>query len=397
MLLNKGPEAQPEPLAERVQQLIGNRTTVQLFEHLGGFTARLNRQEISSLKASGMVLAIADDDRTMSLEAAGRKKRGRKKKKKKKSTGDQNSLTRISAIDSGGSESSSSDILPWGTKLVLGNRDPSSMIERARSKYVFVMDTGISSTTGDLNVRTEWGYNFISPGSSAEDDNGHGTHLAGTIGALANNIGIVGIAPGVNLIPYKVLDKNGSGSLSTVVAAINRMLDTIASQQLNPRDVVVNLSFGTRGQDPIIQAAISKAAALGVRFAIAAGNYGNDVDGGDGSSPFIPASYGNAQAGVFVTSAINSSLQMAGFSNYDRISNPGDIDNIGFAAPGENILSWHRRADGSFGLFYLSGSSMAAAHLSGLLLLGEISAGPMASANGAIAPDPIAMLAAAPI
>lgn len=145
--------------------------------------------------------------------------------------------------------------------------------------------------------------------SSAEDDNGNGTHLAATIGALDNAIGIV-------------------------VAAINKMLETIASQQLNPRDVVANLSFGTRGQNLIIQASVSKATALEICFSTATGNDSNDIDGCNGSSPFIPASYGNAQTGIYVTSAINSNLQMAGFSSYNLVCN---IDDIGFAAPSEKF------------------------------------------------------------
>lgn len=390
VLLSQG----SEPLTARVQRLLGRRQDVQIYEQLGGFTAHLNRQDIGNMIASGTVLAIANDDATITLEAAGTKKRRRQNKKRSKRSHANHALASIYAMDGMGN---GTDTLPWGTKLVLGGRDPSSLAEKARSKYVFVMDTGISSTTGDLNVRTDWGYNFVTPGGSSEDDNGHGTHLAGTIGALANAVGIVGVAPGVNLIPYKVLNSKGIGSLSTVVAAINRMLETIASQHLNPQDVVVNLSFGTRGQDPILRAAIAKATALGIRFAIAAGNGGGDVDGDGSADPFVPASYGQTAPGLYVTSAITSSLQMAGFSNYDSISGPDDSDNIGFAAPGENILSWYRHDDGSFGLYALNGTSMAAAHLSGLLALGEITAGPMASANGAVAADPLAQLAAAPI
>lgn len=343
---------------------------------------------------SDAVLAWGTESRPSAIESLGRRQRRRRSKKRRREARKNDPRATIYAVDS---FSTGSDTIPWGTRLVLGERDPDSLADRAAQSYVFLMDTGISSATGDLNIIREWGYNFILPGSSTEDDNGHGTHLAGTIGALANGIGIVGIAPGVNLIPYKVLDRNGMGSLTNIVTAIDRMLDTIATQQLNPAAVVVNLSFGTRGHNPILQAAISRATALGVRFVIAAGNSGSDVDGSASLPPFIPASFGQSREGVYATSAITSSLQMAGFSNYDRISSEGDLDNIAFAAPGERVLSWYRQSDGSFSLASLSGTSMAAAHVSGLLALGGISPGPMASAKGAIEPDPIALLAPNPL
>jgi subtilisin family serine protease len=326
-----------------------------------------------------------------SLSLKRKSKRSRRKNKKAL----QGSRNKSLPVVNGDNAASTSDIIPWGTKLILGSRDPGSLSSLAESKYVFLMDTGISSTTGDLNVRREWGINFISPGSDPEDDNGHGTHLAGTIGALSNSFGITGVAPGVNLIAYKVLDHRGLGEAGTVANAINQMIERMNNSKLDPKDVIVNLSFAARGDDQTLRAAIAKAASLGVRFAIAAGNAGIDIDGVDGNAPFHPASSKQAQANVYVTSAINQNLEMAKFSNYDNISGPDDLDNIAFAAPGENILSWYRRMDGSFTLTSLSGTSMATAHLAGLLALGDLRSGPMASSDGLTASDPLALLGAA--
>lgn len=389
-------------LHERIHHLLGRSSNIEILPHLGGFSAELTATESRQLWASGEVEAIGEATAIVTGQTLGHRahrKQKKKRKKKKKSA----ALNSSEIIMASGQESaqaandtiSNNEILPWGTKLVLHGIDPAVLAERVRSKYVFVMDTGISNQTGDLNVRMDLGYNFIAPGGSPEDDNGHGTHLAGTIGALANSFGIVGVAPGVNLIPYKVLDARGSGMLKTVVSAIDRMLETISSQQLNPQDVIVNLSLGSRIEDILLRAAIARATALGVRFAIAAGNTRGDVDGSiGGAEAYIPASAREERQGVYVTSALNSNLQMSSFSNYDQITDPGDIDNIAFAAPGENILSWTRTPTGGFALASASGTSMAAAHVAGLLALGEISAGPLAAANGSIVPDPLAQLLA---
>lgn len=400
VLLHQEAAVRTIPLRKRIHQLIGRRNNIQILNHLDGFRAELNAAEISTLFASGDVVAFSQEDEPIAAQASLSKRRRRKHKKKKNLSQQQQLLTlgtiQNPAAPSEGTktESSQVEIIPWGTRLILNGREPASLVEQCRTKYVFVLDTGISSLTGDLNIRSEWGYNFLSPGASTEDDNGHGTHIAGTIGALLNGFGIVGVAPGVNLIAYKVLDRQGMGSLNTVVTAIERMLETIARHQLNPKDVVVNLSFGAHSEDDVLRAAISRATDLGVRFALAVGNSGADIDGSIGNyEAYIPASSREERPGIYATSAIRKDLQMSAFSNYDRITNPGDIDNIAFAAPGEDILSWTRTSEGRFSLAPLSGTSMAAAHLTGLLVHGEIQAGPLATANGTIAPDPLALLA----
>lgn len=399
VLLNQDAADRSISLRKRIHWLIGRHENIQILKQLEGFSAELNAAEINTLIASGVVAAFGQEDEPVAAQAT--RKRRRRKHRNKKNKSQQQQLLSLGNIENSSAsseatrtESSQGDVIPWGTRLVLNGREPANLVEQCRTKYVFVIDTGISSLTGDLNIRDEWGYNFLSPGSSAEDDNGHGTHVAGTIGALANGFGIVGVAPGVNLISYKVLDRQGLGSLNTVVTAIERMLVTINNHQINPKDVVVNISFGAHSEDAILRAAITRATDLGIRFAIAAGNTSSDVDGSIGNyEAYIPASSREERPGIYVTSAITSELQMAAFSNYDRITNPGDIDNIAFAAPGENILSWMRTSEGRFNLAPLSGTSMAAAHLTGLLVLGEIQAGPLASANGTMAPDPLALLA----
>lgn len=211
-------------------------------------------------------------------------------------------------------------------------------------KTVWIIDTGVDLDHPDLNVDTQRSQSFISGQTSADDNNGHGTHVAGVIGALNNTIGIVGVASGVKLVALKALDQVGEGRLSSVVAAVSYV-----SQNGKAGDVV-NMSLGLDGISTTLDRQVQAAADKGILFAIAAGN---DKKLANTSSP------GRVNhANVFTVSAVDSTGRFASFSNYGN-------DVVDVAAYGVRILSTY--ANGRYAI--LSGTSMAAPHVAGLLLI----------------------------
>ncbi|MBU6355000.1 MAG: S8 family serine peptidase, partial [Cyanobacteria bacterium REEB498] len=248
-------------------------------------------------------------------------------------------------------------------------------------KYAYIIDTGIAPTTGDLNVDMANGYNWVSTSTPAADDNGHGTHVAGTIGALANGYGVVGVAAGASVVPLKVLDASGSGSLTNVISAINYVLSNLSQRGISKASAVVNLSLGSATTWTSLDTAIINAANQGLRFAIAAGNSGRDVDG------FTPARTGN-NANVYTVSAVDSAYKMASWSNWDKLTTLDKIDNIDYAAPGVNVLSLSNQTGY---LATMSGTSMASPHLAGLLLVGGITSGGLVTPYLSGTADPFAL------
>jgi hypothetical protein len=174
-----------------------------------------------------------------------------------------------------------------------------------------------------------------------QDDDGHGTHIAGTVAATLNNdVGISGVAPGTSIMPVKVLDAKGVGRDSTVAAGIRWATDHGAR--------IVNMSFGGNQVSPVLTDAVTYAASRGVVLVVAAGN---DA----GSEPNYPA----ASAPAIAVAATNRQDQRPAFSNYGTW--------VHLAAPGTSILNtfW----DGASTYRTLSGTSMAAAHVSGVAAL----------------------------
>jgi subtilisin family serine protease len=243
-------------------------------------------------------------------------------------------------------------------------------------KYAIVIDTGVSRNTGDLNYTGQYSKNFTSTKTTDYIDyNGHGTHVAGTIGAVNDADGVVGVAAGANIISVRVLDKSGSGTLSGVIQGIQYAaslvktggpLSTVAIGSL-----VANMSLGG-GLNSTLDNAVRAAATADtngryLRIAIAAGNSGADVDN------FSPANTGDHQ-NIYTVSAVNSSNIMASWSNYDNVGDT--IDDVDFSAPGVSVVSLGMTAGT---LATLSGTSMAAPHMAGVLLMGTPLAGPLST------------------
>ena len=239
-------------------------------------------------------------------------------------------------------------------KASWGGKDYSVDGDFAKGTYAFVVDTGVSATTGDLNLNSDWSRSWISGKDPLTDLNGHGSHVAGTIAALANGKGVVGVAPGAEVISLKVLNDGGIGTWSAILGAIDHAIDVIESNGIDKSKTVLNMSLGG-GYSSSIDTAEKRAADLGIRFSLAAGNSGADADG------YSPAAAGD-HINVNTVSAVDNTYQMAGFSNWD---DPYGGDDVDFAAPGVGVLSYYR----GDALTKLNGTSMAAPHVAGLMLL----------------------------
>lgn len=276
------------------------------------------------------------------------------------------------------------DTLPYGTQAVWNGQNLSSLGNIASSAYAFVIDSGVLNTTGDLNLNTQWSRSWILGQSPFVDGNGHGTHVAGTIGALANNSGIVGVAPGAQIVSLKVFNNTGSATLSSIIDAVNYAADVIITNRLDLSKVVINMSLGGV-LDSTLNAAILRAADLGIRFTIAAGNSGVDAD------TTSPASVGT-HPNVYTVSAVDSTGTMPAWSNWDTVTPTDPLDTVDYAAPGVSVMSYYK----SGLLAYLSGTSMAAPHVAGLLLMGEVTSTRMATPYYAGTADPLAILSNLP-
>lgn len=236
-------------------------------------------------------------------------------------------------------DGTSTQVVPWGITRVGG------FVTYTGTKKAWVIDTGIDFTHPDLNVNTSLSKTFVDRTKSANDDNGHGSHVAGTIAAIDNTIGVVGVAAGAELVAVKVLDRRGSGAYSGVIAGVDYVAATAANGD------VANMSLGGPVSDAL-DAAVLAAANKGIKFALAAGNESQNANNSS------PARVNHTN--VYTISAMNSSDFWASFSNY---ANPP----IDFCAPGVSINSTWK----SGGYSTISGTSMASPHAAGVLMLGN--------------------------
>jgi subtilisin len=234
-------------------------------------------------------------------------------------------------------------------------------------KTAWIIDSGIDFTHPDLNADATRSKSFISGVTSASDENGHGTHVAGIIGAKNNNIGVLGVASGASLVALRVFNKDGEGTLGTIIQALSYV-----SSNAKAGDVV-NMSLGEDEVSATLDQQVKTVAAKGIYFAIAAGN---------DNKPAVQFSPGRANStNIYTVSAVDSLDNFASFSNYGN-------DVVDFAAPGVRIPSTY--LNGKYAIF--SGTSMAAPHVAGLLLLkgNSITSSGTAKNDPDGTPDPIA-------
>jgi subtilisin len=273
--------------------------------------------------------------------------------------------------------------MPTGINRTNAERSPRAGINGRDQRVnvdVAVIDTGVDPDHRDLNVYRRGAKNCSATSVGADDQNGHGTHVAGTIGALDNRYGVVGMAPGARIWPVRVFGRSGAGSLAEVICGVDYV--TAHAGQID----VANMSLSSVGGrddgncgndvgDPLHQA-ICASVAAGVTYVVAAGNWARDA------SLSSPSSYdevitvsaladfnGRPGGGARATCRPDRDDTFADFSNYGP-----DVDLV---APGVCIRSTWR--NGRYAS--ISGTSMASPHVAGGAAL-YLSRHPAASPQG---------------
>jgi subtilisin len=287
--------------------------------------------------------------------------------------------SRVLFVQRDGIAHASAQSLPTGIDRANADASVTASIDGTDQRVdvdVAVIDTGVDLDHSDLNVYSAGAKN-CSTGRSADDGNGHGSHVAGTVGALDNTTGVVGVAPGARIWPVRVLDNRGSGTYSAIVCGIDWV--TAHADQIE----VANMSLGGSGSDDgncgrsnndAMHTAICESVAAGVTYVVAAGNESDDA------ARHVPAAYdevitvsaladfnGLAGGGAPATCRSDVDDTFASFSNYGT-----DVDLI---APGVCIESAWKGG----GYKTISGTSMASPHVAGgaaLYLAGNPAASP---------------------
>ncbi|MFW6028460.1 MAG: S8 family serine peptidase [bacterium] len=262
--------------------------------------------------------------------------------------------------------------MPWGVEYVRNDTVPATD-SCGEGIHVYVLDTGIDLDHPNLTPVGKSVDCTKGCGSGGDDKNGHGTHVAGSIGARGNGNSddVLGVSPAVHLHSVQVLKPGGTGSMSDIIDGI----DYVADQAINlDAPVVANMSLGGSGSKDgecsssgftgsgSLHHAMCDAAQEGVVFVVAAGNSGADAES------FVPAAYDDVAIAV---SATNSSNDWPSWSNYGN--DPADwlpteeekSAPVAVAAPGVSIVS--TQIDG--GTTSMSGTSMASPHVAGVAAL----------------------------
>lgn len=234
---------------------------------------------------------------------------------------------------------------------------------------VAVIDTGINLTHPDLASNIVANKSCIKGKRNANDDNGHGTHVAGTIAAIDNESGVVGVAPESKLIAVKVLNSQGSGTWSQIICGIDWVTANATAYNIK----VANMSLGGGGSsdnncgnsnNDALHRAICNSRNAGITYVVAAGNSGANA------STSVPAAYDDAVITVSALADSDGALWGLGSSTsygpddtFATFSNYGSVVDIG--APGVSIYSTYKNG----GYAALSGTSMASPHVAGAAAL----------------------------
>ena len=235
--------------------------------------------------------------------------------------------------------------VPFGIDLVRA-RDVWP-VARGNTINVAVIDTGVDYTHPDIAPAWAGGYNAITKSNDPRDDNGHGTHVSGTIAAADNLIGVIGVAPNVRLWGVKSLNAQGSGTNEQVIGGLNWLIE---QKQALGGNWVVNLSLGSSEASTAEREAFAKAVDEGLLVVAASGN---------DSMPAVPAAVGfpAAYPGVIAVGAVNELSQIGVFSNQGP--------ELGLVAPGVDILSTMRVGTANYAAVQTTAGSLPGSALTG--------------------------------
>ncbi|WP_192820762.1 S8 family serine peptidase [Rufibacter sp. LB8] len=297
----------------------------------GGFSGSLTIDQLNALKADENVAFIEPEQAVMLG------------KSKTNSTPSSTTTTTTTTT------TTSTQTIPWGVARV-GYGD-------GTGKTVWVIDSGVDTKHPDLNVDVTRSKSFISGDASVEDGYGHGTGVAGIIGAKNNNIGVVGVAANATIVALRVFDNTGYGTLTRIYSALN-----YAYQNGKAGDVV-NMSLRVNASS-LLDDLVKKVAAKGMYVVVASGN--SYIDCKNDSPARVVAS------NVFVVSNMDVNGIFSKSSNYGQ--------SVNFAAPGTNIKTTWKAGGYTTG----NGTSYAAPHVAGILALN----GGRVNNQGLVAGDP---------
>ena len=314
VVLRSSVEAVPT-VTNALERQLGFETAFRYSSALKGFAANLTDEQLARLQANSDV-AYATPDTAFTA-------------------------TGMTPLGSG-------ETVPAGIRRV--GAATTSQVHTSSGVGIAVLDTGVDLTNGDLNAVTA--VNCIKSGASAQDDNGHGTNVAGTIAAADQGVGVVGVAPAARLYAVKVLDKTGSGTLSQILCGINWVAGHAGTLNIK----VANMSLagagvndnncGKTNKDAEHQA-ICSATAAGVTFVVSAGNNAKSF------ANYVPAAYpevltvsamtdtDGVPGGLGGTASCDSHQtddRYATYSNYASSTSPADQAHL-VAAPGTCVLS----------------------------------------------------------
>ena len=372
IVVYKGAAGAVDPATERRERRLGFRSAARFRHALNGFAARLTPGQAEALREDPEVASVAPD-RVVEANAQ----------------------------------------VP-----LVGGQDPSTGVRRigaatfatanqASGVGVAVIDSGVDLTHPDLNVSD--GANCAGTDSTADDDNGHGTHVAGIIGAANNAFGVVGVAPGTKIWAVKVLKSDGRGTETAVLCGIDWVVANAAAKNIG----VINMSLNAPALPPgacadtgdALHRAVCKATDAGILNVVSAGNSERAID--EGATRDAPATYPETLAVTAISDTnglpggggqpaecniLRGDDIEADFSNF-ALTAAGAAHMI--AAPGSCIRStWPTNVAPLGGYRAISGTSMAAPHVAGVAALCLNEAGAAGVCSGKTPAEMIALLRA---